>query len=62
MTFEDLSLSFETQFESLDFEFWSSSYDYVIKDCASRISEHDYDGNYEFRAFNSSLNHIGFGF
>ncbi|KAK5833406.1 hypothetical protein PVK06_017231 [Gossypium arboreum] len=48
MVLEDLSLSFETHFESLDFEFGSSSYDSFSEDCASRISEHDYDGNYEF--------------
>ncbi|KAK5775742.1 hypothetical protein PVK06_043680 [Gossypium arboreum] len=62
MSFEYLSLNFENHFESVDFEFGSLSYDRFSEDCASRISERDYDGNYEFRAFNSSLNHIGFGF
>ncbi|MFQ6665479.1 hypothetical protein Gotur_032205 [Gossypium turneri] len=54
MAFEDLSLSFKMHFESLDFEFGSSSYDHFSEDCACRISEWDYDGNYEFQAFNSS--------
>ncbi|MBA0624414.1 hypothetical protein Godav_009776 [Gossypium davidsonii] len=48
MAFEDLSLSFETHFESLDFEFGNSIYDYFSENCASRISEQDYDENYEF--------------
>ncbi|MBA0664633.1 hypothetical protein Goklo_004601, partial [Gossypium klotzschianum] len=51
--FEDLSLSFKIHFESLDFEFGSSRYDRFSEDCASRIFERDFDGNYEFRAFNS---------
>ena len=57
MEFEDLSLIFETHFE-----FESSSYDHFSEDYANKISRRDYDGNYEFRAFNLSLNHIGFGF
>ena len=46
MAFEDLSLSFETHFESLNFEFENSSYDYFIEDYASIISGWDYDENY----------------
>lgn len=50
--FEDLSLSFETHFESLDFESGSSSYDHFSEGCINRIFGQDYYGKLRVLGFN----------
>lgn len=46
--FKDLSLRFETHFESLNFEFKYLSYNHFSEDYASKISRWNYYGNYLF--------------
>lgn len=62
MVFEYLYFNFEIHFELFNFKFGSTSYDRFNKYGVGKTFRNNYDKNYEFRIFNSSLNYIVFGF
>lgn len=62
IAFEELSLSFETCFESLNFEFESSNYDNFTENYVSKIIKRNYYEKLRISNFNLSLNNINLNF